>query len=119
MTIFLFFSFTIFAFAQETRGINLHTDRYALVIGNSAYQTVPLQNPVKDAEDMSATLKEMGFTVILKKNANQRTMEDTIRHFGKQLRGGGVGLFYFAGHGMQVDGRNYLIPIDARKNYKS
>jgi uncharacterized caspase-like protein len=61
----------------------------------------------------------MGFTVILKKNANQRTMEDTIRHFGKQLRGGGVGLFYFAGHGMQVDGRNYLIPIDARKNYKS
>ena len=114
MTIFLFFFFTIFAFAQETRGINLHSDRYALVIGNSAYQTVPLQNPVNDAEDMTATLKEMGFTVILKKNADQRTMEDTIRHFGKQLRGGGVGLFYFAGHGMQVDGRNYLIPIDAR-----
>jgi len=56
----------------------------------------------------------MGFTVILKKNADQRTMEDTIRYFGKQLRGGGVGLFYFAGHGMQVDGRNYLIPIDAK-----
>mgnify|MGYP001819987242 CR=1 FL=1 len=92
----------------------LHSDRYALVIGNSAYQTVPLKNPVNDAEDMTATLKKMGFTVILKQNADQRTMEDTIRYFGKQLRGGGVGLFYFAGHGMLVDGRNYLIPIDAK-----
>ena len=113
-TFFLFLFFSLSAFAQENRGIKIHSDRYALVIGNSAYQTVPLKNPVNDAEDMTATLKKMGFTVILKQNADQRTMEDTIRYFGKQLRGGGVGLFYFAGHGMQVDGRNYLIPIDAK-----
>ena len=112
--IFIFLFLSISAFAQENRGIKIHSDRYALVIGNSAYQTVPLKNPVNDAEDMTATLKKMGFTVILKQNADQRTMEDTIRYFGKQLRGGGVGLFYFAGHGMQVDGRNYLIPIDAK-----
>jgi hypothetical protein len=111
-TFFLFLSLS--AFAQENRGIKLHRDRYALVIGNSAYQTAPLKNPVNDAEDMTATLKNMGFKVILKQNADQRTMEDTIRYFGKQLRGGGVSLFYFAGHGMQVDGRNYLIPIDAK-----
>jgi len=102
------------AFAQNDRGIKLKNQRTALIIGNNAYQTVPLKNPVNDAEDMAATLRKMGFTVILKKNADHRTMEDTIRYFGKQLRKGGVGLFYFAGHGMQVDGRNYLIPIGAK-----
>ena len=100
--------------SAENRGIKLHVERLALVIGNSAYQTAPLNNPLNDAEDMAATLRNLGFKVVLKKNADQRTMEDTIRYFGKQLRGGGVGLFYFAGHGMQVDGRNYLIPIDAK-----
>jgi hypothetical protein len=104
---------SVVLFAEE-RGIKLHVERLALVIGNSAYQTTPLKNPLNDAEDMAATLRNLGFEVILKKNADQRTMEDTIRYFGKQLRNGGVGLFYFAGHGMQVNGRNYLIPIDAK-----
>ncbi len=102
------------ALSAEDRGIKLHAERLALVIGNSAYQTAPLKNSLNDAEDMAATLKNLGFKVILKKNADQRTMEDTIRYFGKQLRNGGIGLFYFAGHGVQVGGRNYLMPIDAR-----
>ena len=102
------------ALSAEERGIKLHVDRLALVIGNSAYQTAPLKNPLNDAQDMAATLKKLGFKVILKKNADQRTMEDTIRYFGRQLRNGGVGLFYFAGHGVQVAGRNYLMPVDAR-----
>ena len=100
--------------AAQERGIKLKVDRLALVIGNSAYQTAPLKNPINDAEDMAATLKKLGFKVILKKNADQRTMEDAIRYFGRQLRNGDVGLFYFAGHGVQVEGRNYLIPVDAR-----
>jgi hypothetical protein len=100
--------------SAEERGIKLHVDRLALVIGNSAYQTAPLKNPLNDAEDIAATLRNLGFKVILKKNADQRTMEDTIRYFGRQLRNGGIGLFYFAGHGMQVEGRNYLVPIDAK-----
>ncbi|MGD8652076.1 MAG: caspase domain-containing protein, partial [Desulfobacterales bacterium] len=100
-------------FAQE-RGIKLHVERLALVIGNSAYQTASLKNPLNDAEDMAATLRKLGFKVILKKDADQRSMEDAIRSFGRQLRNGGIGLFYFAGHGLQIGGRNYLIPVDAR-----
>ena len=111
---FLLFLHSPVALSAESRGIKLHVERLALVIGNSAYQTAPLNNPLNDAEDMAATLKNLGFKVILKKNADQRTMEDTIRYFGKQLRNGGIGLFYFAGHGVQVGGRNYLMPIDAR-----
>ena len=100
--------------AAQERGIKLNVGRLALVIGNGAYQTAPLKNSINDAEDMAATLKKLGFKVILKKNVDQRTMEDTIRYFGRQLRNGGVGLFYFAGHGVQVEGRNYLIPVDAK-----
>ena len=100
--------------AAQERGIKLSVDRLALVIGNGAYQNAPLKNPTNDAEDMAATLKKLGFKVILNKNADQRIMEDSIRYFGRQLRNGDVGLFYFAGHGVQVEGRNYLIPIDAR-----
>jgi len=104
----------ISVFTQDNRGIQLHSRRIALVIGNNAYQNAPLKNPVNDAEDIADTLGEFGFEVILKKNADQRDMEDAIRNFGKQLGTGGVGLFYFAGHGIQVEGRNYLIPINAR-----
>ena len=100
--------------SAEDRGIRLHVDRLALAIGNSAYQTAPLKNPTNDAQDMAATLRNLGFEVILKTNADQRTMEDAIRSFGRQLRNGGIGLFYFAGHGVQMGGRNYLMPVDAR-----
>jgi hypothetical protein len=100
--------------SADDRGIKLHIDRLALSIGNSAYQTAPLKNPVNDAQDMAAALRNLDFEVILKTNADQRTMEDAIRHFGRQLRNGGVGLFYFAGHGIQMGGRNYLLPVDAR-----
>ena len=111
---FLLFFYSPVALSAENRGIKLRAGRLALVIGNGAYQTAPLKNPLNDVEDMAATLRNLGFKVILKKNADRRTMEDTIRYFGKQLRSGGVGLFYFAGHGVQVGGRNYLMPIDAR-----
>ena len=100
--------------AQDSRGIFVSSERLALVIGNNAYQTAPLRNPVNDAEDMSRVLSALGFKVILKKNVDRRTMEDSIRSFGRQLRDGGIGLFYFAGHGMQIEGRNYLIPVNAR-----
>jgi hypothetical protein len=102
------------ALSAEDRGIRLQVDRLALVIGNSAYQSTPLDNPINDAQDMAATLGNLDFKVILKRNADQRTMEDAIRSFGRQLRKGGIGLFYFAGHGVQMGGRNYLIPVDAR-----
>ena len=100
--------------SADDRGLRLHVDRLALAIGNSAYRTAPLKNPINDARDMAAALRNLGFKIILKTNADQRTMEDAIRSFGRQLRNGGIGLFYFAGHGVQMGGRNYLMPVDAR-----
>ena len=90
------------------------TRRVALVIGNGAYPTAPLKNPVNDARDMAAALKSLGFEVILRENASLAQMEGAVEEFWAQLRRGGAGLFYFAGHGVQVAGRNYLVPVDAR-----
>jgi uncharacterized caspase-like protein len=87
--------------------------RTALVIGNSAYPTAPLRNPVNDAADMAAALKRLGFDVTLLTDATMRQMEEAVRAFGLKLRGGGIGLFYFAGHGVQVAGENYLVPVNA------
>lgn len=88
--------------------------KLALVIGNGSYRSAPLRNPVNDATDIASALKRLGFSVTLETDVNKRTIEDAMRLFGKNLRKGGVGLFYYAGHGVQVDGRNYLIPIGAR-----
>ena len=86
--------------------------RTALVIGNSAYQKSPLVNPVNDAQGMAATLNSLGFTVTKIENASKGQMADAIRKFGDTIKLGGVGLFYFAGHGVQVNGENFLIPVD-------
>ena len=81
-------------------------NRHALVIGNSDYQQAGrLRNPVNDARAMSRTLGGLGFAVTVLVNAGQRKMDTAIRKFGKTLRKqGGVGLFYYAGHGMQIEG---------------
>ena len=86
--------------------------RTALVIGNSAYQKSPLVNPVNDAQAMAATLGSLGFTVTKLENASKGQMANAIRQFGDTIKLGGVGLFYFAGHGVQVNGENFLIPVD-------
>lgn len=89
--------------------------RVALVMGNSAYPgKMALANPVNDAAAMSAALKSLGFTVIEVKNAQRSAMEDGIKKLFNALKGKqGVGMLYFAGHGLQVDWKNYMIPIDA------
>jgi len=97
--------------------VNAATEqRTALVIGNSAYSAGPLKNPVNDAADMAAILEKLGFSVTLKKNARLQEMDEAIEAFGNLLKRGGVGLFYYAGHGVQVNGANYLLPIDAKIN---
>ena len=85
--------------------------RVALVIGNGAYATAPLKNPVNDARDIAAALRSVGFDVIHRENIDRTEMRRAVRDFSRQIRQGGVGLFYFAGHGVQVNGRNYLIPV--------
>lgn len=88
--------------------------RVALVIGNSSYTTAPLKNPVNDAQDMTAALRASGFDVIHKENLDQNNMKRAIREFGMKIRDGGTALFYYAGHGLQVKGVNYLVPVDAQ-----
>lgn len=87
--------------------------RIALVIGNSSYPVSPLKNPGNDARAIAQVLRASGFKVAERHNLNQAAMREAIRAFGDDLKNGGVGLFYYAGHGMQVRGRNYLIPIMA------
>jgi uncharacterized caspase-like protein/TPR repeat protein len=87
--------------------------RVALVIGNGAYKDAPLKNPVNDARAVGAALQQCGFQVTELENANREQMVQALRDFGGRIMGGGVGLFYYAGHGMQVRGKNYLVPVDA------
>jgi hypothetical protein len=91
------------------------TKRVALVVGNSDYQHgTKLRNAVNDANDIAKTLRELNFEVILLTNANLRSMDQSLERFYRELQQGAVGLFYYAGHGIQVNGENYLIPVDAR-----
>lgn len=85
--------------------------RVALVIGNGDYKDAPLKNPPNDAEDVAATLRSLGFEVISRRNATQPQVKAAVREFGQHLRGAESGLFYFAGHGIQVKGINYLVPV--------
>lgn len=87
--------------------------RVALVIGNDRYPYAPLVSPVNDARAMQKTLTDLGFDVISLENASAIAMIAALREFSKRLGGeGGVGLFYFAGHGVQVEGENYLVPVE-------
>src|SRR5581483_11030187 len=92
--------------------------RVALVIGNSAYKgDLPaLPNPANDARLMAQTLKSVGFDVVEAENASQADMKRAIAEFSDKLSAAGAqgtGLFFYAGHGVQVAGENYLIPVDA------
>lgn len=93
--------------------------RLALVIGNAEYQySGKLKNTVNDADLMATTLHDLGFDVIKKNNANKAQMEQTILDFSRELGKYNVALFFYAGHGIQLDGTNYLIPVDARLDDK-
>jgi uncharacterized caspase-like protein len=90
--------------------------RIGLVIGNSDYPTGALLNPANDAKTIAETLTALGFDVVVRRNADQIVMKRSIQDFGARLEKAGpraVGLFYYAGHGVQLNGRNYLIPTTA------
>jgi len=87
--------------------------RIALIIGNSTYKVSPLKNPANDAKVMARTLRDMGFIVDERTNLGRDDMMRAMDSFGKKIKDGGVGLFYYAGHGMQVNGENYLMAVDA------
>ncbi|RJG07862.1 hypothetical protein D3870_05555 [Noviherbaspirillum cavernae] len=87
--------------------------RVALIIGNGGYQHDPLANPPGDARAMSIMLDALGFDVMHHENATRRQMLDALLAFSQHLDAGGVGLVYFAGHGVQLAGKTLLLPVDA------
>jgi uncharacterized caspase-like protein len=89
--------------------------RVALVLGNSAYlNSARLDNPKNDASDLAAILTQLGFDVIQGRDLDKAEMDRAIRNFAEALSGAQMGLFFYAGHGLQVNGQNYLVPIDAK-----
>jgi TPR repeat protein len=89
--------------------------RFALVIGNGAYKNVPaLANPPNDAKDVAAALKSLGFKVTLKLDLDLASMQRAIEEFALESTDADVSLFYYAGHGLQLSGRNYLVPVGAK-----
>ncbi|MFD2182482.1 tetratricopeptide repeat protein [Rhodoplanes azumiensis] len=89
--------------------------RVALVVGNSAYvHAPPLANPQNDAGDVAAALRRIGFDVVEGRNLDRRGMDEAVRSFGRKLDGADLAVFFYAGHGLQVAGKNYLVPVDAK-----
>lgn len=89
--------------------------RIALVIGNSAYtNTDALSNPKNDSEDVAAALRKLGFEVVLGQDMTKAEMDRALATFMRSLSGASVGLFFYAGHGFQIGGFNYLVPVDVK-----
>lgn len=94
---------------------SLAESRVALVIGNSAYAHAgALANPANDAGDVAAALERLGFKVITEKNVTKSAMDNAFRRFARAMRDADAALFFYAGHGMQFQGVNYLMPVDAK-----
>jgi formylglycine-generating enzyme required for sulfatase activity len=91
---------------RQARGV-------ALVIGNGAYAQQPLPGPVQDANAMATVLRQQGYSVLLHSNLDREGMQQALHDFRQRLQAGGEGLFYFAGHGMQLGKRVLLLPVDA------
>lgn len=89
--------------------------RVALVVGNARYtSTTPLRTPANDATDLANALERLGFDVLRGIDLDYAGMRDMVKRFSERLSQADVGLFYYGGHGLQVSGKNYLIPVDAK-----
>jgi PQQ-dependent catabolism-associated CXXCW motif protein len=100
------------AAASPTKGPSIDR-RLALVVGNNEYKNAPLVNPINDARLVAKTLEGLGFEVMLRENLNLRDFKAAMRQFASRLENEeGAGLLYYAGHGVQIEGRNFLLPID-------
>jgi uncharacterized caspase-like protein len=99
--------------ATKTRGMSVTEERLALVIGNAAYRNDPLDNPVNDARLVARSLQQAGFAVTLRENLDRAGLLDALRAFGNRLNENTIAVLYYAGHGLQLRDRNYLIPVDA------
>jgi uncharacterized caspase-like protein len=102
------------AFVLQWQSVAFATERVALVIGNSNYRYAPvLANPLNDAGDLASSLERLGFTVSRMENAPFNEMRLAFRNFGYKAREAQIAVVFFAGHGIEVGGENWLIPVDA------
>ena len=99
------------------QGQGLAPRRSALVIGNSAYADERLANASNDANAVARALQDIGFKVTLILDADKRTISEQVTSFSRSLGSGEIGLFYFSGHGVQVEGETYLVPVNAQLSY--
>ncbi len=110
----------VFALVGASDRHALAAKRVALVIGNADYQHVPtLENPTKDAAAVAATFKRIGFDVRLETNLEFPSLRRALRDFGRQSQDAEMAVVYYAGHGVEIDGGNYLIPVDAQLSHTS
>jgi uncharacterized caspase-like protein len=86
--------------------------RAALVVGNGAYPNAPLKNPLADAQGVAKELEELGFQVTLVRNSGWKAMQEGVREFTRRAENAKVRVVYYAGHGAQIKGRNYMVPVD-------
>lgn len=102
------------ALCLPTASVAVNDDRVALVIGNDQYPADSLRNAVNDAQAIAKTLSDLGFKVMIKTNADYATMRGAAVEFARVMEGSTAAVFYYAGHGIQYRGQNYLIPTDAK-----
>jgi hypothetical protein len=98
---------------SPTIAINDSVVRHALVIGNASYRESPLKNPASDAADVAQSLRSIGFKVEVRRNLDLNAMRLAVSQFAESLPENSAAIFYYAGHGVQHDGRNYLLPVDS------
>ncbi len=112
---FLLVLLCVFVALAATQADAIAGVRLALVLGNSKYQSVPeLDNPPNDAADLAQALRGVGFEVIEQRDGTREAMAKAVRDFSDRLRGADVALFFYAGHGLQMNGENYPLPVDAK-----
>src|ERR1700728_2076743 len=111
----VFFSLMCMLFAADAAQDTAKADRrVALVVGNGAYKNVAqLPNPPIDAKAMAGMLRNAGFDVVEGINLTRDKMTERLLEFGKKTQGADVAVFFYAGHGIAIDGTNYLLPVDA------
>jgi len=111
---------TLFAANAANAAATATERRVALVVGNSAYEhTTPLRNPKNDAEAMTARLEKLGFEVFGGTDLDRRKLVESLIRFGRAAEQADVALFFYAGHGLQVNGQNYLVPVDAMVEFEA
>jgi formylglycine-generating enzyme required for sulfatase activity len=111
VAVLVLFALAVFAQDRTIRPITVR-QKLALVVGNAAYAKSPLVNPARDAAAVATELRGLGFTVTTRDNLNLRDFSRAVDDFAGRLQSGDLALFYYSGHGMQVDRENYLLPVD-------